>query len=106
MRLIGITGGVGAGKTEILQYIKDHYLCEIYLADKVAHEIQLPGQPCYEGLVRLLGNGVLAKDGTIDRVKMAARIFRDHNLLLQVNELVHPAVQRYLLWRARYVTEA
>ena len=41
MRFIGITGGVGAGKSEILDYIRKHYSCEIYLADQVAHLVKL-----------------------------------------------------------------
>lgn len=47
MRLIGITGGIGAGKTEVLSFIRQHYLCKICLADEVAHIIQSPGQDCY-----------------------------------------------------------
>lgn len=96
MRLIGITGGVGAGKTEILTYIKKHYRCRVYLADEVARDIQMPGQVCYEKIVALLGKGVLTEDGLIDRGKMAARIFMDNGLLLQVNAIVHPAVRQYL----------
>lgn len=101
MRLIGITGGVGAGKSEILQYIKKHYKCEIYLADQVAHEVQSPGQPCYQKIVELMGAGILQDDGTIDRAKMASRIFIEKELLLKVNALVHPAVQNYLLDRVK-----
>ncbi|MBQ8231148.1 MAG: dephospho-CoA kinase [Lachnospiraceae bacterium] len=101
MRLIGITGGVGAGKSEILQYIKKHYKCEIYLADQVAHEVQSPGQPCYQKIVELMGAGILQDDGTIDRAKMASRIFLEKDLLLKVNALVHPAVQNYLLDRVK-----
>lgn len=97
MRLIGITGGVGAGKTEILQYIKKHYKCEIYLADQVAHEVQAPGGICYEQLIALMGKDILKEDGSIDRAKMASRIFLEKELLLKVNALVHPAVQKYLL---------
>lgn len=97
MRLIGITGGVGAGKSEILRYIRQHYLCEIYLADQVAHEVKMPGQECYRQLVELMGSGILMPDGTIDRMAMASRIFVDKNLLFKVNEIVHPAVQKYLL---------
>lgn len=96
MRLIGITGGVGAGKTEILSYIGQHYNCKIYLADEVAHMIQTPGQACHERMVALLGQGVLAQDGSIDRGKLAARIFLDKNLLQKVNAIVHPAVRDYL----------
>ncbi len=105
MRLIGITGGVGAGKTEILQYVKKHYYCEVWLADQVAHKVQEPGQPCYDRLVEILGKGILKPDGTIDRTIMASMIFQDKELLLQVNALVHPAVQEYLLERVKEATE-
>lgn len=97
MRLIGITGGVGAGKSTILEYIKAHYLCRIYLADEVAHVVKEPGQPCYRALVELLGRDVLEEGGRIHKGRMAEKIFRDVNLLEQVNAIVHPAVQEYLL---------
>ena len=105
MRLIGITGGVGAGKSEILQYIEKHYKCEVYMADQVAHKVQEPGQPCYEKLVEIMGKDVLKPDGTIDRTIMAARIFLEKELLLKVNELIHPAVQNYLLDRVKEARE-
>lgn len=97
MRLIGITGGVGAGKSTILEYIKAHYLCRIYLADEVAHVVKEPGQPCYRALVELLGRDILEEDGRIHKGRMAEKIFRDENLLEQVNAIVHPAVQEYML---------
>jgi dephospho-CoA kinase len=101
MHSIGITGGVGAGKTEILKYIRRHYKCEIYLADEVANQVKEPGQPCYDQLVALLGKGILAPDGKIDRTAMAARIFIHKSLLDKVNALVHPAVQVYLSEKIR-----
>ncbi len=96
MRLIGITGGVGAGKSEALSYIKKHYKCKIYLADEVAKEIQQPGQPCYEEMVSLLGREALGEDGRLDNRKVAGRIFLDKDLLLAVNGIVHPKVREYL----------
>ena len=51
MRFIGITGGVGAGKTEILKYIGQHYKCEIYLADDIGHKVKEPGTEGYAALV-------------------------------------------------------
>jgi len=105
MRLIGITGGVGAGKSTILEYIKAHYLCRIYLADEVAHVVKEPGQPCYKALVTLLGPGILAENGEIHRGRMAEKIFGDENLLEQVNGIVHPAVRIYLLERIRQARE-
>ena len=105
MRLIGITGGVGAGKSTILEYIKAHYRCRVYLADQVAHAVKEPGQPCYEALVELLGREVLEENGQIHKGRMAERIFRDENLLEQVNALVHPAVRAHLLEKIREARE-
>ena len=63
MRFIGITGGVGAGKTEILKYIGQHYKCEIYLADDIGHKVKEPGTEGYQALVELLGRDILRADG-------------------------------------------
>lgn len=99
MRFIGITGGVGSGKSEILNYIGKHYKCEIYLADEVAHLVKKPGTRCYEELVALLGQGILRKDGRIDRKAMSDRIFADRAVLERVNGIVHPAVREFLMER-------
>lgn len=97
MHIIGITGGVGAGKTKILTYLSEHYSCRIILADEVANQLKEPGQKCYEEIVALLGTQILKPDGTIDRLKMAERIFSDRELLQRVNEIIHPAVKEYIL---------
>lgn len=97
MRLIGITGGVGAGKSTILEYIQAHYFCRVYLADQVAHAVKEPGQPCHEALTALLGSDILEDDGRIHRGKMAEKIFRSPVLLEQVNAIIHPAVRAFLL---------
>lgn len=101
MRFIGITGGIGAGKSEILKYIQKHYLCEIYLADEVAHEVKRKGTKCHQELVALLGEEILQEDGEIHKGRMAQKIFSEEHLLEQVNALIHPAVQEYLLERLR-----
>ncbi len=101
MRTIGITGGVGSGKTKVLAYIKDKYNCEVILADEVAHKIKEPGERCYSALVDLLGQGVLAPDGKIDKGKMAEKIFGDKDLLEKVNGLMHPMVKEYILEKIR-----
>lgn len=96
-KFIGITGGIGAGKSEILNYIGKHYKCEIYLADSIAHEVKEPGTECYRELLALLGEDIAGPDGRIDRGKMAERIFSDGELLERANGIIHPAVKRYLL---------
>ncbi len=97
MRVIGFTGGVGSGKTRVLSYIGEKYRCRIILADEVAHKVKEPGQACYHALLGLMGEGILAPDGRIDRAAMAERIFSDRVLLEKVNGLIHPAVKDYIL---------
>ncbi len=92
MKIIGVTGGVGSGKSELLLYIREHYPCEIVFADTLAKELQEPGEACFEPLVFLLGEKILGEDGRISKEKMADRIFGDEKLLSKVNGLVHPIV--------------
>lgn len=97
MKVIGITGGVGSGKTALLNYIRENYNCEVIFADEAAHRVEEPGQKCYEKLVDLLTPCILNSDGTIDRKKMAEAIFKNEGLLEEVNRIVHPAVKQYIL---------
>ena len=105
MITIGVTGGVGAGKSEILRYLDNNYSCRILMSDNAAKELEAPGGTLYEPLVRLLeeadiGDGssgpLLLENGEIDKKEMAARIFSDAQLLTKINELVHPAVNKYI----------
>lgn len=96
MKIIGITGGVGAGKSEIINYIKSQYSCRVIFADEVAKKLQLPGEICFEPVLHILGNDVLREDGCIDKAKMAHRIFEAPDLLKQVNAVIHPAVKTYI----------
>ncbi len=105
MKFIGITGGIGAGKTEILNFIRAHYACEIYLADEVAHLVKEPGTRCYQQLVALLGEEILQENGEIHKAKMAEKIFGHALYLEKVNEIVHPAVKEYLLERLQAARE-
>ena len=96
MKVIGITGGVGSGKSALLQAISEEYNCRILLADDIANFLKEPGQRCYEPLVYLLGQGVLDEEGYFDRQKMAELIFGNEALLELVNLVVHPAVKQYI----------
>ncbi|MEG1847487.1 MAG: dephospho-CoA kinase [Lachnospiraceae bacterium] len=97
MRTIGITGGVGSGKSELLSYIRTHYNCRVIMADAVAHALEEVGQPCYEALVSLLGRDILQENGSIHTGRMATRMFADERLLEKVNHIVHPAVFKWIL---------
>ena len=97
MKVIGITGGVGTGKSALLRYIAENYNCRIILADEMAHQVKKPGTPCYDKLIELLSADILNEDGTIHKGKMAARIFESEELLKKVNEIIHPAVKEMIL---------
>ena len=97
MQVIGITGGVGAGKSFLLTHLKGKYNCKIVLADEVANALKAPGTKVYEALTELFaGQDVLSFDKTFDNAKMAALIFADESLLLSVNEIIHPAVYEWI----------
>lgn len=106
MLIIGITGGVGAGKSSVLDYIEEKCKCRIILADDVGNKVKLPGEICYNRLVELLGSDILDEKGYIDKARMAAAIFSDSELLLQVNAIIHPAVEEYILGEIRKEKEA
>ena len=92
MRVIGLTGGVGAGKSRILDILQTEYGAEIIVADQVAHELMEPGRDGYEMVIRALGNSFLKPDGTIDRPLLSALIFHDQNALETMNGIIHPMV--------------
>lgn len=97
MLVIGITGGVGAGKSSVLKALEEHCNCKIILADDVGNTVKEPGQPCYFQIVDLLGKDILKEDSTIDKLKMAEKIFANEDILKQVNHIIHPAVEKYIL---------
>jgi dephospho-CoA kinase len=97
MRTIGVTGGVGSGKSVVLDYLRDRYGARLIVADDVARQLEEPGAPCYNELLELLGREVLGSDGYFDNKKFAAAIFSDEKKLAAVNAIVHPEVKKYIL---------
>lgn len=90
MMVLGLTGGVGAGKSRILELFSNDYGAQVIQADLVARKLEDPGQPGLTGLVSLFGTGILRKDGTLDRKGFAERIFGNPEALKRVNALIHP----------------
>ena len=99
MKTIGITGGIGSGKSELLAYIQKKYRALVIRSDETAHELEMPGNVCYGPLTELLGNKTVREDGTLDPEIMAQKIFSDPDILEKVNSIVHPAVKEYLISR-------
>lgn len=91
MKVIGLTGGVGAGKSTVLEVLKEQGALVIQ-ADLVAKELMEPGQPGFVEVTEALGTEILAEDGRIDRQRLAQLMFQDKHVLEQVNGIIHPMV--------------
>ena len=90
MMVLGLTGGVGAGKSRILELFSEEYGAQVIQADLVARQLEEPGKPGLTGLVSLFGIGILQADGTLDRKRFAEQIFENPEALKRVNALIHP----------------
>ena len=98
MKFIGITGGIGAGKSTVLSLLKENFNCKVVLADEVAAQLMTKGHECFDRVVALAWPGSVLNDkGEIDRPVMAKYMFADDDLLSGVNAIVHPAVEKEVL---------
>lgn len=98
MKFIGITGGVGAGKSAILDFIREHYRAKVVLADDLAKELMEPGTACHKKLLEAFcSDGVFDEAGVMDREKMAALLFTKPRKRQEMNAIVHPAVKEEIL---------
>ena len=100
-KTIGITGGVGAGKSTILGYIQGKYAVEVIGADAVGKELMAPGRTVYQALVQHYGNEILSEDGTIDRPKLARIGLKDDESQAVLNGIEHPLIREGILNRIR-----
>lgn len=96
MKVIGVTGGVGAGKSEVLGYIAGNWNATVVEADEVGYLVMRPGKACYSAIVDLFGVGILKEDETLDREQIAKIVFEDKEMLAKMNAIVHPAVKEYI----------
>ncbi|MFG2599699.1 dephospho-CoA kinase [Streptomyces sp. NPDC048462] len=91
MLKVGLTGGIGAGKSEVSALLVG--LGAVLVdADRIAREVVEPGTPGLAAVVEAFGTGILAPDGTLDRPKLGAVVFSDAERLAALNAIVHPLV--------------
>jgi dephospho-CoA kinase len=88
---VGLTGGIGSGKSEVARRLADKG-ATIVDADQVAREVVEPGTPGLRQVVEEFGSGVLRPDGTLDRPALGAVVFADPQKLQALNAIVHPLV--------------
>lgn len=98
MLVLGLTGGIGSGKSTVSALLEAKGAV-IVDADRIVRELQQPGQPVFEAMVETFGPGIVTADGTLDRQAVADLVFHDEDKLKQLNAIVHPAVGVRILER-------
>lgn len=96
MKIIGLTGSVGSGKSTVGKWMEQHFPVKLVMTDDVAHRAYEPGSSCYVQLLEEYGEKILAKDQSIDRKKLAEIVFSDEEKMKRLNALIHPWVKAYL----------
>ena len=90
-RVIGLTGGIGSGKSTVAAMLAE-LGAEVIDTDKVGHEAYRPGTEGFRQVTEAFGDDIVAADGTIDRRALAAKVFADPAQLRRLNAIVHPLI--------------
>lgn len=99
--IIGITGGIGSGKSYVLSIMEEQFGCLVLEADGIAQELEQPSGECFPLILQLFGREILDFDGQIDRKKLGGIVFSDRKQLEQLNQIVHPIVKEKIRERIR-----
>lgn len=91
-QVIGITGGIGCGKSVVMDILEKEYGAAVILADTVGHDLMKPGEINYKGIVEGFGKEILADNGEIDRKKLGAIVFGNQDNLTALNQITHPNI--------------
>ena len=91
MILVGLTGGIGAGKSTVSAMLAERGAV-IVDADAITRDVQQPGRPVLAAMVERFGPTILQPDGSLDRAAVAEIVFNDRDALADLNAIVHPAV--------------
>jgi dephospho-CoA kinase len=98
MLVVGLTGGIGAGKSTVADLLVEHG-AKLVDADLIARQVVAPGGPAYQPMIDRFGEEIIAADGTIDRPKVAAAVFGHPEALADLNAITHPAIGVEMLTR-------
>lgn len=104
MILVGLTGGIGAGKSTVSAALVERG-ARLIDADAVVRELQHPGTPVFEAMVERFGPSIVAPDGSLDRAAVAAVVFTDDAARADLNAIVHPAVGAEIMARVAAAAE-
>jgi dephospho-CoA kinase len=104
LRLIGLTGGIGSGKSTVAALLRE-LGATVIDADEATRAVQAPGSPGLQQLVEAFGPEILTPDGALDRPRLAAIAFSDPEARRRLNEIIHPLVREWMAERQREAAE-
>ncbi|WP_028783423.1 dephospho-CoA kinase [Thalassobacillus devorans] len=96
--VIGLTGSIASGKSTV-SLMFDDYDIPVIDADKISREVVIPGEKAYHEIVTEFGTSILREDGSIDRKKLGAIVFKEEEKRKRLNNIVHPAVRKRMIER-------
>jgi dephospho-coA kinase len=91
--VIGITGGIGSGKSLVTKFLQAKFGAAVIDTDTVGHEVMEIGTKAYYEILETFGKEVLAKDESIDRKILGDLVFANEEMLSKLNDIIHPAVE-------------
>ena len=103
--ILGLSGGIGSGKSTV-SLLLDELGATIVDADAIVHELQAAGQPMLKEIAAVFGDQVIAEDGSLDRPALGGIVFRDVQLLRQLEQIVQPPVIAEMMNRAKRAVDA
>lgn len=106
--VIGITGGVGSGKSEVMRILEEDFHAAVILADEVGHDLMAPGQASYRQILAHFGEGIIdpsSKEKEISRPALSALVFSDEKKLAELNRITHTAIREEILRRIHLYRE-
>ena len=94
---IGITGGVGSGKSSVIACLKERVSCRVFCADEEAKKLYVPQSPVYDEITAVMGTGAFDENGEVDKKRFAERLYGEPGLIDRINAIVHPAIEGLIL---------
>ena len=91
-KVIGVAGGVGSGKSTVLDILRRNHDAVICMADELGHEVMRPGTAGFDKIRSAFGEAILSPEGEIDREHLARQVYRNPDQLRRLNAIVHPLV--------------
>lgn len=104
MIIIGLTGGIGSGKSTVSDILKEQGI-PVVDGDRIAREVVEPHRPAYDEVVRVFGTEVLQRDGTLNRKRIGEIVFSDPEKLSMLNSITHKEIYRVILERLESLKE-